>query len=56
MKFKIYCVNLYERDDRYKTIKNEFNKQLGIDHPDGISMYIMEEIWEDLNRKWDYSE
>lgn len=45
-------LNLWHDD----LIKNEFNKQLGIDHPDDISMYIMEEIWEDLNRKWDYSE
>ncbi len=26
MKFKIYCINLYERKDRYKFMKNEFNK------------------------------
>jgi GR25 family glycosyltransferase involved in LPS biosynthesis len=26
MKFKIYCINLYERDDRYNYVKKEFNK------------------------------
>ena len=26
MKFKIYCINLYERPDRYEFMKNEFKK------------------------------
>lgn len=26
MKFKIYCINLYEREDRYKIMKNQFDK------------------------------
>jgi len=26
MKFKIYCINLYEREDRYNFVKNEFKK------------------------------
>ena len=24
-KFKIYCINLYERDDRYKKMKKQFD-------------------------------
>jgi len=26
MKFKIYCINLYEREDRYNIVKEQFNK------------------------------
>lgn len=26
LKFKMYCINLYEREDRYKYMKNQFKK------------------------------
>ena len=32
-------------------IQSEFKKQLNIDHPDDISMYIIETIWEDIKKE-----
>lgn len=37
-------IGLWYNEDMCK----EFEKEIGIDHPDDISMYIIEEIWDNL--------
>lgn len=37
-------IGLWHNEDMCK----EFEKEIGTDHPDDISMYIIEEIWDNL--------